>query len=189
MPTSRSIAPMLGVALALSAAALCAAGCAAKPAPQTANSPGSSQPASRSGDTGSNANANAKRDPNSGMVHVSDEILAACGISYDQATFPLDSADLQTHDLPVLDQVARCFTSGALRGRAMKLVGRADPRGELGYNMLLGHRRADSVASYVERAGLPASQVSTTSRGAMDASGTDETTWQHDRRVDVLLGS
>jgi hypothetical protein len=31
-------------------------------------------------------------------------------------------------------------------------------------------------------------KTQTTSRGAMDASGTNESGWQHDRRVDVMLG-
>jgi hypothetical protein len=29
----------------------------------------------------------------------------------------------------------------------------------------------------------------TTSRGEMDATGTDEASWEKDRRVDVLLGT
>jgi outer membrane protein OmpA-like peptidoglycan-associated protein len=57
------------------------------------------------------------------------------------------------------------------------------------YNMTLGQARADAVAGYVEKHGLSRARVQSTSRGAMDATGTDEVTWQKDRRVDVLLGS
>ena len=32
-------------------------------------------------------------------------------------------------------------------------------------------------------------QVTTTSRGALDAIGRDETGWAHDRRVDVMLAN
>jgi peptidoglycan-associated lipoprotein len=71
----------------------------------------------------------------------------------------------------------------------MRLVGHADPRGDEEYNMSLGNRRADNVKSAIVGAGLSASQVATTSRGEMDATGTDDASWEKDRRVDVLLGS
>jgi peptidoglycan-associated lipoprotein len=71
----------------------------------------------------------------------------------------------------------------------MRLVGHADPRGDEEYNMTLGNRRADNVKTAIVDAGLAASQVATTSRGEMDATGTDEASWEKDRRVDVLLGS
>ena len=49
----------------------------------------------------------------------------------------------------VLDQVATCFTTGPLKGRTLKLVGHADPRGGSDYNMTLGQSRADAVADYI----------------------------------------
>ena len=55
--------------------------------------------------------------------------------------------------------------------------------------MALGQRRADSVDAYIDRHGVPASRIETTSRGAMDATGQDESGWAHDRRVDVQLGT
>ena len=76
-----------------------------------------------------------------------------------------------------------------MHGRALRLVGHCDPRGPADYNMLLGHRRADSVAGYLEDRGMQSANAETTSRGAEDATGTDEATWAKDRRVDVMLGS
>ena len=35
---------------------------------------------------------------------------------------------------------------------------------------------------------LDAKQAQSSSRGAMDATGTDEPSWARDRRVDVMLG-
>ena len=87
----------------------------------------------------------------------------------------------------MLDQVATCFSSGPLKGRQLKLVGHADPRGSSDYNMTLGQSRADSVAGYVVGKGLDKSKTESTSRGAMDATGDNEPTWAKDRRVDVLL--
>jgi peptidoglycan-associated lipoprotein len=74
-----------------------------------------------------------------------------------------------------------------MSGQKMKLVGRADPRGENDYNVTLGQARADAVAGYLDKRGLTTSQTQTTSRGAMDATGTNESGWARDRRVDVLL--
>jgi peptidoglycan-associated lipoprotein len=51
----------------------------------------------------------------------------------------------------------------------------------------LGQSRADAVGLYLAAHGLTRSRVSTTSRGALDATGHDETGWAHDRRVDIML--
>ena len=94
---------------------------------------------------------------------------------------------LAARDSGPLDKLAECFKSGPMKGRVMKLVGHADPRGDSDYNMQLGLSRADSVAKYLADQGLEKKQATTTSRGALDASGTDEASWAQDRRVDVVL--
>jgi peptidoglycan-associated lipoprotein len=121
------------------------------------------------------------------IVVISDEILRACNIPSADAYFAFDSSHLTAPDHGTLDAVATCFTSGPLAGRSLSLVGRADPRGPPEYNMTLGQSRADSVTSYLTARGLNPANASSTSRGAMDATGVDETGWAHDRRVDVLL--
>ena len=85
----------------------------------------------------------------------------------------------------MLDQVARCVTTGPLKGRTLRLTGRADPRGEQEYNMTLGSSRADAVARYLRALGVTSNQLTETSRGKLDATGTDEASWQLDRRVDI----
>jgi peptidoglycan-associated lipoprotein len=87
-----------------------------------------------------------------------------------------------------LDQVTACFSTGPLKGRTLKLVGHADPRGGSDYNMTLGQSRADSVAGYMLGHGMDRSKTESTSRGAIDATGTDEPTWARDRRVDLMVG-
>lgn len=126
--------------------------------------------------------------PTAAAVHIEDAILKACGIAAPQAFFAFDSAALQPGDAKPFEELAACFVSGPLKGRTLRLVGHADPRGEAEYNMVLGQSRADSVASFLQAKGLEASRISTSSRGAMDATGTDEPSWARDRRVDVLLG-
>jgi peptidoglycan-associated lipoprotein len=123
------------------------------------------------------------------QVHIDDAILKACGMKSDETFFAFDSAKLDANEVKPLSDVAICFTTGPLKGKSLKLIGRADPRGEHEYNMVLGQSRADSVASFLRSKGLEKSHISTTSRGAIEATGTEEVGWARDRRVDVMLGS
>lgn len=124
-------------------------------------------------------------------IHVSDAILKACQIDLDNVDtapkFDFDRADLRPEERNLLATVAKCVTTGPLHGRALHLIGRADPRGEVEYNFVLGESRAGSVSAYLRAAGVSSSKVTTTSRGKLDASGTDAATWQRDRRVDIDL--
>ena len=126
--------------------------------------------------------------PNASAVRISDEIVRACGISAPNAYFAFDSDHVREDDGRVLEQVATCFSTGPLKGRTLKLVGHADPRGSSEHNDTLGQSRADSVKTYILSKGMDKSKAESTSRGAMDATGTDEPTWARDRRVDVMLG-
>ncbi|MBK7578882.1 MAG: OmpA family protein [Myxococcales bacterium] len=127
-------------------------------------------------------------DPAKSQINISDEIKKACGISDVDAHFGFDSSNVRDQDHKVLGQLATCFTSGPLAGREMRLVGHADPRGEPEYNMVLGGKRADNVKGFIVKKGMNTDKVNTTSRGEMDATGTDEASWTNDRRVDVVLG-
>lgn len=123
---------------------------------------------------------------------VSPDIAAMCGIKATTSpnpTFDYDKDDLTAEDRAVLDQLATCLMTGALKGKAVSLIGRADPRGTEEYNLGLGSRRADSVSQYLKRLGVAATQLAVTTRGAIDATGTDEAGWKKDRRVDVQLAS
>lgn len=122
-------------------------------------------------------------------INISDEIRKACGISETEAHFAYDSANVRPQDRAILKKLADCFMTGPLKGREMRLVGHADPRGDDDYNMALGGRRSDSIKQAIVSEGMTASKVATTSRGEMDASGTDEASWSQDRRVDITLGN
>jgi peptidoglycan-associated lipoprotein len=127
------------------------------------------------------------KSPTAGVVHISSDIRKACGISDADAHFAFDSASLGEGERPVLNQLATCFVSGPLGGREMRLVGHADPRGPDEYNMVLGGSRADTVKTFLTMKGVPGGRIATTSRGEMEARGTEEASWAEDRRVDVLL--
>src|SRR5271154_4660889 len=132
--------------------------------------------------------AQAPDSPTASAVRISDEIVKACGISEPDAYFAFDSANLRADDERVMGQVVTCFITGPLKGRTLKLVGHADPRGDSDYNMTLGQSRADAVAGYVRSKGMDKSKTESTSRGAMDATGSDDPSWAGDRRVDLMLG-
>lgn len=161
---------------------LAAAGCSSeKPAahPQQA------------GITTTTTNAAATPHPASQGVAISDDIAKACRIDVNNVQtapkFDFDQSALPGDDRDVLNQVAKCLTTGPLKGRAVKLVGRADSRGEPEYNLGLGEHRADSVRSYLTQLGVENRRIAETSRGELDATGHDEASWRLDRRVDVLL--
>ncbi|HEY4058464.1 MAG TPA: OmpA family protein [Kofleriaceae bacterium] len=122
---------------------------------------------------------------------ISSDILAACGIKaaapQGSPKFDFDKDELTADDRAVLDKVATCLTSGPLKGKAVSLIGRADPRGTDEYNMGLGSRRSHSVSQYLGRLGVADAQMGVTTRGSLDATGTDESTYREDRRVDIQL--
>ncbi len=131
----------------------------------------------------------AEKSPSRAVIHVSEDIRRACGITDAEAHFAFDSATVRNIDYPTLDKLVRCFSTGPLANREMRLVGHADPRGSDEYNMVLGNSRADGVKIFLLNRGLPGQQVATTSRGEMDAKGIDEASWAADRRVDILLAN
>jgi peptidoglycan-associated lipoprotein len=171
-------------ALAVASLSLLPACAASKPATAGAATPTTATGASQVGPA-----AQSVAPPTSGTVAISEEIRRACGIADQDAYFAFDSSTILTMDVAPLSAVARCFSAGPLKGRSMRLVGHADPRGSSEYNLTLGQGRADSVQGYLDRHGVERSRIGTTSRGAIDATGTDESGWAHDRRVDVMLGS
>ncbi|MDQ3366195.1 MAG: OmpA family protein [Myxococcota bacterium] len=122
---------------------------------------------------------------------VSGDIIAACGIKVAATSgapkFDYDKEELAPEDRTVLDAIATCLMTGALKGRTVSLIGRADPRGTEEYNLGLGSRRAGTVSAYLSRLGVSQPQLAVTTRGALDAAGTDESGWQQDRRVDIQL--
>jgi peptidoglycan-associated lipoprotein len=153
-----------------------------------ANAPDTSKPVAADTAVPNHLPAQPPDSPTASAVRISDEIVKSCGIHEPDAYFAFDSSNLRPQDANVLGQVVTCFTSGPLKGRTLKLVGHADPRGGSDYNITLGQSRADSVASYILGKGMDKSKTEATSRGAMDATGTDEPTWARDRRVDMMLG-
>ena len=124
-----------------------------------------------------------------GGIQVSGELAEMCNlhVSASKQHFNTNDDSLQPAERDMLVQLAACLSNGNLLSRGLELVGRADPRGESEYNMVLGEKRASRVAGYLESAGVGRMRIKLTSRGELDASGKDEAGWQEDRRVDIAL--
>ncbi|HET7503675.1 MAG TPA: OmpA family protein [Kofleriaceae bacterium] len=123
-------------------------------------------------------------------VAVSMDLAEACNITAGEnitPQFQYDRDELQSEDRRVLGTIAKCLTDGALKGRTVSLIGRADPRGTEEYNLALGSRRSNAVSDYLEKQGTLPSQLVETTRGSIDATGRDERGWSKDRRVDIVL--
>jgi outer membrane protein OmpA-like peptidoglycan-associated protein len=100
-------------------------------------------------------------------------------------TFDFDSPELSESMKQTLSRLATCLVTGSLKGRKVLLTGHCDPRGENEYNMGLGATRSERAKSFIVNLGVPEAQVTTSSRGKLDAIGSEESTWQQDRRVDI----
>ena len=131
--------------------------------------------------------------PVSTNVSAGGDLVAACKLHLDNTgeapKFDYDQFQLTSEDRSVLDQIATCVTTGPLKGKKLALIGRADPRGTEEYNMGLGDRRAHTVQGYLVRDGVTNGQVAAKTRGALDATGTDDSSWRTDRRVDVEIAN
>ena len=127
--------------------------------------------------------------PSKRPVNVSDEIRQLCNLPEPKEApkFEFDTADIGGEDRTILQGVAKCMTDGPLKGKSVRLVGRADARGEQEYNMALGAKRAANVRQFLTSLGVADNRLQQTSRGELDAKGTDEETYRFDRRVDIEL--
>jgi peptidoglycan-associated lipoprotein len=167
---------MASTALALLAGSVAGCGDEPKP-PQTGD------------DVATTSTATAKKPEQSdsrSAVQIDDKIVKACG-DLPTARFSFDSSEVTPEASNALDALARCFVSGPLKGKGMKLVGHADPRGETEYNLALGQRRAGSVAGFLQKKGLEDGRMETSSKGEFEATGTDDEGWAKDRKVEILL--
>lgn len=118
-------------------------------------------------------------------VNIDERVTKMCALQ--EPRFDFDSSSISTQARGVLDAIAKCFTDGPGKGHSLNIVGHTDERGEPQYNFGLGQKRAGAVAGYLEKAGLTHDRIESSSRGELDATGTDPASWAKDRRVDILL--
>jgi len=99
----------------------------------------------------------------------------------DTVYFGFNLSTLSKEATSSLSKNASCLKK---TGRSIDLLGHADPRGTTEYNMALSDRRAQAVRDYLRQAGIETSRLKPVPRGNLDATGSDESGWAKDRRVD-----
>lgn len=119
-------------------------------------------------------------------VNIGRPLSEACGLSDVKLYFPFDSAEVQNEKSDDFEPLAECLTNGKLSGRALRVVGYADPRGTQEYNEDLGKSRAENIADMLKNAGIPENKLETKSEGESEASD-DPNAWPRDRRVELYL--
>jgi len=126
-------------------------------------------------------------EPEAAEVQIDQAVADLCDMP--TAHFSFNSTKLDGGAKDALDSLATCFISGPASSKSVRLVGHADPRGDEEYNFGLGQRRAGSVGKYLEQKGLGSDRIETSSRGELDASGSDESGWASDRKVAIYFGN
>lgn len=184
----KKVTPFHRCSSLLCLAAICALpACADPPPPKTPEKP-VTKPVKVDKDTSDKDKGDDKKvdkDPNATPVAIDSRIKEMCKLP--EARFDFDSARLGSGAQNMLNALASCFLEGKGKGKNMNIVGHTDPRGPKDYNLALGHKRAAAVAGYLATKGLKDDRVDTSSRGEEEATGTEESGWSVDRKVEILL--
>lgn len=98
--------------------------------------------------------------------------------------FGFDEHVLSTQATKKLQDAAQCIKR--VPGRTIRLEGHCDPRGTEEYNLALGDRRAQAVRRYLVRLGVKGDQLRPISKGKLEATGTSESSWALDRKVQFI---
>jgi peptidoglycan-associated lipoprotein len=97
--------------------------------------------------------------------------------------FDFNESALSTEATGAIDRDAECLKTWM--ARPVTLTGHTDPRGTEEYNIALSDKRAQSVRERLTRIGVDPARIKMVAKGELESSGTDESGWVKDRRVDV----
>jgi peptidoglycan-associated lipoprotein len=132
-------------------------------------------------DTGPSAAEQAEMQKQAALQSAKDKVAVVGNIIY----FEFDQSTLQPDSRRILD--AHIALANQMTGISIRLEGHADERGTREYNMALGERRANAVASYMAGGGVSSSRMEAVSYGEERpvASGSGEANWAKNRRVEI----
>ncbi len=102
--------------------------------------------------------------------------------------FAFDSSVLDAATRAAIETAAACLRNST---EFVRVEGHSDDRGTTEYNLALGQRRSDTVARYLVGLGVAPSRVQSVSYGEESpaTSGSGESEWAQNRRVEILPGS
>ena len=107
-------------------------------------------------------------------------------VHLERVHFPMDSARLGPMGRAALRRAAEILTDHPEVN--LQVEGYADPRGANEYNLGLGQKRAESVATYLTELGVPAGRLRAISYGEERATpGLDRRSLARNRRVEFRL--
>lgn len=101
---------------------------------------------------------------------------------YDESNLNTEAEDALNRKVPILR---------ANPGVALRIIGHADERGSVEYNLALGMRRANAVRDYLGGFGVDVSSIETRSMGEdmpLDP-GSNERAWSQNRRAEFTVTS
>jgi len=107
-------------------------------------------------------------------------------ISQHTVYFDFDSSELKPESASIISAWSKYLVAHPTS--KIRVEGNTDERGTREYNVALGERRANSVATALEAQGVSAAQLSIISYGEEHpvALGHDEESWSQNRRVDLM---
>jgi peptidoglycan-associated lipoprotein len=153
-------------------------GCSTQPTSDSPATPGQSPAASSSSPSGQAAPSrgvagDAMKDPKAALTSRS--------IYYD-----FDKYDIKAESRDLIQAHARYLREHP--EVKVRIEGNADERGSSEYNLALGQRRAEVVASTLKLLGIPESRMEAVSFGKEKPrkTGHDETSWAENRRSDLV---
>jgi peptidoglycan-associated lipoprotein len=117
-------------------------------------------------------------------MYITESVRNVC--SGPDPFFTFDSSKPTGPDQPTMRNLVDCMTTGALRGRSIRLIGHADPRGTDVHNDELGLKRAEKVKTFLVRSGVEQQRIEVASVGA-EGAATAPAEWGKDRRVQIQL--
>lgn len=106
-----------------------------------------------------------------------------CGIT--SVFFDFNSPQIKDEAAESLRSIAECIQQQG--AASIALEAHADPRGTEEYNILLTDRRGQSVKKFLVDLGVPGEGMTVISKGSLEATGSDEASFQQDRRVDFIF--
>ncbi len=182
----RSAAIWLGCGVVALSAAACASN-----SPPVASEPAQNGRQGTMATMPANGTDTSARNEHETTIQISEEVRRECQLPSDAGDAPhfdYDKSELHARGANVLDDLAKCLTTGPLKDRTVTIIGRTDPRGSAEYNKELSANRAQAASNYLIKQGVQPGTLKVVARGEAGATGTNEDTWALDRRVDIALG-
>lgn len=134
---------------------------------------------------GSSAGVDTSSSASSAVTETVDANAAALANMQTVYYFGFDESTITDETRAALDGAAVALKAA---GISFRLEGHADERGTPEYNLALGERRAQAVASYLNGQGVDTSKAEIVSYGEERPvmTGSDEASWAKNRRVELV---